>query len=106
MDETIVIWGGEFGRLPISQSKNGRDHGHRSYTIWMAGGGVKRGFVYGATDEFGYMAIDNRVSVPELHATILHLLGLDHECLVYHRSGLDERLTDIHKPPIVSVLLA
>ena len=106
LDETLVIWGGEFGRLPISQSKNGRDHGRQGFSIWMAGGGVKAGHVHGATDEFGYAAVDNRVSVPELHATILHLLGLNHEELIFRRNGLDERLTSVYAPQIIDDLLA
>src|SRR6185295_8013764 len=89
LDSTLVIWGGEFGRLPISQSKNGRDHNRQGFSIWLAGGGVKRGFVHGATDEFGYAAVEKRVSVPDLHATLLHLLGLDHKRLIFRRNGLE-----------------
>jgi hypothetical protein len=106
LDETLVIWGGEFGRLPISQSKNGRDHGRQGFTIWMAGGGVKAGHIHGATDEFGYAAVENRVSVPDLHATILHLLGLQHEELTFPRNGLDERLTGVYEPRVVEEILA
>lgn len=106
LEETLVLWGGEFGRLPISQSSDGRDHNHRGFTIWMAGGGVKAGHVHGATDEFGYMAVENSVGVRDLHATILHLLGLDHQRLVFPRHGLDERLTGVHTPRIVQELLA
>ncbi len=105
LEETLVIWGGEFGRLPISQAKDGRDHGRQGFTIWMAGGGVKSGHVHGATDDFGYAAIENRVSVPDLHATILHLLGLDHHQLTFVRNGLDERLTSIYEPRVVSEIL-
>jgi hypothetical protein len=105
-DETLVIWGGEFGRLPISQSKDGRDHGRQGFTIWMAGGGVKTGHIHGATDEFGYAAVENRVSVPDLHATILHLLGMDHKRLTFSRNGLDERLTSVNEPRIVDEILA
>ena len=106
LEDTLVIWGGEFGRLPISQSANGRDHNRQGFTIWMAGGGVKAGYVHGATDEFGYAATENRMSVTDLHATILHLLGLDYKRLIYRRNGLDERLTSTFEPRIVSELLA
>src|SRR5262249_45259280 len=101
LDDTLVIWGGEFGRLPISQSKNGRDHNRHGFSLWLAGGGVNAGHIHGATDEFGYAAAENRVSVPDFHATILHLLGLDHKRLIYHRNGLDERLTSTNEPRIV-----
>lgn len=94
-DETLVIWGGEFGRAPTSEGQKGRDHDHYGFTVWMAGGGVKGGFSYGATDEFGLSAVENRVHVHDLHATILHLMGLDHEKLTYRYSGRDYRLTDV-----------
>ena len=96
LDETLVIWGGEFGRAPTSEGQKGRDHDHYGFTVWMAGGGVKPGFTYGATDEFGCSAVQNRVHVHDLHATILHLMGLDHERLTYRYSGRDFRLTDVH----------
>ena len=95
-DSTLVIWGGEFGRAPTSEGQKGRDHDHYGFTVWMAGGGVKPGFSYGATDEFGCTAVENRVHVHDLHATILHLMGLDHEKLTYRYSGRDFRLTDVH----------
>lgn len=95
-EETLVVWGGEFGRAPTSEGKKGRDHDHYGYTVWMAGGGVKGGFSYGATDEFGLTAVENRVHVHDLQATILHLMGLDHEKLTYRYSGRDYRLTDVH----------
>ena len=95
LDETLVVWGGEFGRTPNTENNNGRDHHPHGFTMWMAGGGIKPGTVYGTTDEFGYHAVENRVSVPDLHATILHLLGLDHERLTYHFQGRDYRLTDV-----------
>ena len=95
LDETLVIWGGEFGRAPTSEGQKGRDHDHYGFTVWMAGGGVKPGFSYGATDEFGCAAVENRVHVHDLHATILHLMGLDHEKLTYRYSGRDYRLTDV-----------
>jgi hypothetical protein len=97
LDETLVVWGGEFGRTPTSQGDNkGRDHNPRGFTMWMAGGGIKGGQVYGATDEFGYAAVEKPVHVHDLHATILHLMGLDHEALTYFHAGRDWRLTDVH----------
>ena len=96
LDSTLVVWGGEFGRTSDSQGSRGRDHNPHAFTIWMAGGGTRGGgFHYGATDEFGYKAVDNRVHVNDLHATILHLLGLDHEKLTYRFNGRDFRLTDV-----------
>ncbi len=95
-EETLVMWGGEFGRAPTSEGQKGRDHDHYGYTIWLAGGGVKRGSCFGATDEFGLTAVENRVHVHDLHATVLHLMGLDHEKLTYRYSGRDYRLTDVH----------
>lgn len=103
-DETLVIWGGEFGRAPTSEGQKGRDHDHYGFTVWMAGGGVKPGFSYGATDRFGLSAVDNRVHVHDLHATILHLMGLDHEKLTYRYSGRDFRLTDVAGKVIQDVL--
>ena len=96
LEDTLVIWGGEFGRAPTSEGKKGRDHDHYGFTIWMAGAGVKAGFSYGETDEFGLTAVENRVHVHDLHATILHMMGLDHERLTYRYSGRDYRLTDVH----------
>ena len=97
LDETLVIWGGEFGRLPIAQksAKPGRDHNPHAATVWMAGGGVKGGVTHGATDEVGFKAVEDRVSVNDLHATILHLLGMDHRRLTYRFNGRDFRLTDV-----------
>lgn len=96
LDETLILWGGEFGRTPTSQGNDGRDHNHYGFTVWMAGGGVKGGMVHGSTDEFGYTAVDKRMHVHDLHATMLHLMGLDHEKLTYRYSGRDFRLTDVH----------
>ena len=93
--DTLVIWAGEFGRTPWAQGVDGRDHNPYGYTIWMAGAGVKPGFVYGATDEFGYHAVENRMHIHDLHATLLHLLGLNHEKLTYRYAGRDFRLTDV-----------
>ena len=95
-EETLVVWGGEFGRAPTSEGQKGRDHDHYGFTTWMAGGGVKGGISYGSTDEFGLTAVEDRVHVHDLHATILHLMGLDHERLTYRYSGRDYRLTDVH----------
>jgi len=95
LEDTLVVWGGEFGRTSDSQGSLGRDHNPKGFTIWLAGGGVKGGVHYGATDEFGYKAIENKVHGNDLHATILHLLGLDHEKLTYRHNGRDYRLTDV-----------
>ena len=94
--DTLVVWSTEFGRTPEVQNKNGRGHHAQGFTFWLAGGGVKPGITYGATDEFGYHAIEYPVSIHDLHATILHLLGLDHKRLTYRYSGRDFRLTDVH----------
>lgn len=94
LDSTLVIWSGEFGRLPVSQNGSGRDHNRNAFTLLMAGGGFKRGFTYGVTDDVGYRAAENRVSVPDLHATILHQLGLDHDRVTFRHHGSDETLTD------------
>ncbi len=95
LDTTLVVWGGEFGRSPVAENGKGRDHHPKGFTMWMAGGGIKGGMVHGATDEFGYAAVEKKVSVPDLHATILNQLGLDHEELTYRHSGRDYRLTDV-----------
>ena len=96
LKDTLVIWGGEFGRTPAAQGSDGRNHNNKGYTTWMAGGGVKGGFSYGATDEHGYEAIENKCHIHDWHATILHLLGLDHEQLTYRYAGRDFRLTDVY----------
>jgi len=109
LDSTLVVWGGEFGRLPISQglgSKAGRDHGPNGFSIWMAGGGVKGGTTFGSTDDIGFKAAENRVSVHDLHATILNQLGVRHRDLVYERHGLKERLTDQFPARVVTEVLA
>ncbi len=114
LDETLVIWGGEFGRTPTVELPtkganagkiNGRDHNHHGFTMWMAGGGVRGGTVHGATDEFGFKAVENRVHVHDLHATIMHLLGFDHERFTFRYAGRDFRLTDVHGK-VVKELLA
>ncbi|MCS7467999.1 DUF1501 domain-containing protein [Stieleria sp. ICT_E10.1] len=113
LDETIVMWGGEFGRTPVvemprkgtNQGKmNGRDHNHYGFTVWMAGGGVKGGQTVGATDEIGFQAVENRVHVHDLHATLLRLMGLDHKRLTYRYAGRDFRLTDVHGRVVDEVL--
>jgi len=97
LEETAVMWAGEFGRLPLSQKGTGRDHNRFGFSLWMAGGGFKKGYIHGSTDEIGYRAVENRVSVPELHATLFHVLGLDHKRVTYKHHGRDESLTD---PPV------
>ncbi|MBL8292663.1 MAG: DUF1501 domain-containing protein [Bryobacterales bacterium] len=96
LDETLIVWAGEFGRTPTSQSRTGRDHSPRGFTTWMAGGGVKGGQVIGATDDFGYAAVEGKVHVHDLHATILHLMGMNHLQLTYFHAGRNMRLTDVH----------
>src|SRR5205085_11303999 len=95
LEDTLVIWGGEFGRTPMSQGSKGRDHHSLGFSMWLAGGGVKGGHVHGATDEFGFAAVQDRMHVHDLHATVLHLLGIDHERLTFRYSGRDFRLTDV-----------
>ena len=104
LEDTLVWWGGEFGRTPYSQGNNGRDHNPKGFTTWLAGGGVKRGFSYGSTDELGFQAIDGKVHMHDLHATILHLLGMDHENLTYRYAGRDFRLTDVHGHVVKEIL--
>jgi len=103
LDETLIVCSGEFGRTPTVEMNTsggggtlGRDHNHWGFSLWMAGGGIQGGKVYGATDEFGFQAVENPVSVHDLHATMLHLLGFDHERLTYRHAGRDFRLTDVH----------
>ncbi|MGE3316279.1 MAG: DUF1501 domain-containing protein, partial [Planctomycetaceae bacterium] len=95
LDNTLVVWAGEFGRTPMAQGTDGRDHNPFGFTIWMAGGGVKGGFAYGATDEYGYYAIENKLEIHDLHATMLHILGIDHTKLTFRHSARDMRLTDV-----------
>jgi hypothetical protein len=104
LEDTLVIWGGEFGRTPVSENGNGRDHNHWGFTMWMAGGGVRGGMTYGATDDFGFQAVQDKVHIHDLHATILHLVGLDHEKLTYHYGGRDFRLTDVHGHVVKEIL--
>jgi hypothetical protein len=105
LDDTLVVWAGEFGRTPVAQFGNGRDHNNRAFTIWLAGGGVKAGLRHGQSDEYGREGVEGRVHIHDLHATILHLLGLDHERLTYRYSGRDFRLTDV-KGNVVREILA
>ena len=112
LDSTLVIWGGEFGRTPTAQTNGspidettGRDHNPFGFTMWLAGGGVKGGMRYGATDAYGYFAVENKVHMHDLHATMLHLLGLDHEQLVFRYSGRDMRLTDVHGEVVHDILV-
>jgi len=104
LDDTLVIWGGEFGRTPNTEGKNGRDHNTAAFSMWMAGGGVKQGYVHGVTDEFGAFVNEGRMHVHDLHATILHLLGLDHERFTYRYGGRDYRLTDVHGTVVRDIL--
>ena len=105
LDETLVIWGGEFGRTPMVQGGNdGRDHHPNSFSMWMAGGGLKSGLAYGQTDELGFDVAENPVHVHDLHATILHLLGFDHKQLTYRFQGRDYRLTDVHGELVHDIL--
>jgi hypothetical protein len=104
LNETLVLWGGEFGRTPYGQGGDGRDHNHRGFTLWMAGGGVRGGFSYGATDEYGYEAIEGKVHIHDWHATILHLLGLNHERLTYRYAGRDMRLTDVRGTVVTDII--
>lgn len=103
LDQTLVVWGGEFGRTPVSQSGDGRDHHKQGFSVWLAGGGLRGGQAYGKTDELGYHAVENRVQVADLHATILHALGLDHQRVTYHLHGRDERLTDVYDAHVLPV---
>ncbi len=104
LKDTLVIWGGEFGRTPAAQGGDGRDHNNKGYTTWMAGGGVKGGFSHGATDEYGYEAIEDKCHIHDWHATILHLLGLDHQRLTYRYAGRDFRLTDVHGNVLTDII--
>ena len=95
LDDTLVVWGGEFGRTPTAEGNNGRDHNPHGFTMWMAGGGVKGGHAYGSTDDYGYYASIDKMHVHDLHATLLHLLGINHEELTFRYAGRDFRLTDV-----------
>lgn len=104
LKDTLVLWAGEFGRTPVAQGRDGRDHNPHGFTVWLAGGGVKSGFAYGNTDEYGYYAVENKVHLHDLHATLLHLLGLDHTRLTYQYAGRAFRLTDVHGEVITEIV--
>jgi Protein of unknown function (DUF1501) len=103
-DDTLVVWGGEFGRTPTCEGSDGRDHNPHGYTMWLSGAGVKSGLAWGKTDDYGYFAVEDKVHVHDLHATILHLLGLDHKKLTYRHAGRDFRLTDVHGEIVKGIL--
>ena len=104
LDDTLVLWGGEFGRTPTAEGADGREHHPFGFSMWLAGGGVKGGIAHGATDEFGWHAVEKKVHVHDLHATILHLMGLDHTRLTYRFGGRDYRLTDVHGDVVKEIL--
>ena len=104
LDDTLVLWGAEFGRTPTAENGDGRNHHPRAFTMWMAGGGVRGGLTYGSTDDFGYAPVENPVHMHDLHATLLHVLGLDHQRLTYRHAGRDFRLTDVHGNVVHNVL--
>ena len=105
LERTLVVWVTEFGRMPTFQKgANGRDHNPHGFTVWLTGAGVKKAFSYGATDDFGYKAVQNVATIYDLHATILHLLGIDHERLSYYHNGIERRLTDVHGEVLTEIL--
>ena len=106
LDSTLLIWGGEFGRTPTSEGSDGRDHSPYGYSVWMAGGGVKPGYTHGQTDDFSYNVAKDGVHVHDLHATILHLLGINHERFTFRHQGLDFRLTGVDPSRVVREILA
>ncbi len=103
-DQTLIVWAGEFGRTPFAQGTDGRDHNPSAFSVWLAGAGIKGGMIYGATDEYGYRVVENPTTIHDLHATMLYLLGVDHQNLTYHFSGRDIRLTDVHGHVIEPIL--
>jgi uncharacterized protein (DUF1501 family) len=105
LEDTLILWGGEFGRTPMAQG-NGRDHHIKGYSMFLCGGGVRGGMTYGNTDDFGYHAVENPVHVRDLHATMLHQLGIDHERLSFKHQGLDARLTGVEPSKVIHPLLA
>ena len=104
LEDTLVVWGGEFGRTPTAEGTDGREHHPFGFTMWLAGGGVKGGYVHGATDEFGFQAVEKKVHVHDLQATILHLLGFNHETFTYRHAGRDFRLTDVYGKVVNEIL--
>jgi uncharacterized protein (DUF1501 family) len=105
LDTTLVVWAGEFGRTPFAQGANGRDHDPFAFSLWLAGGGIRGGTIYGCTDEYGYKVVENKLTIHDLHATMLHLLGVDHKRLTFRFSGRDMRLTDVHGEVVHEILL-
>ena len=105
LDETLVVWGGEFGRTPTTEGSNGRDHSPYGYSLWLAGGGIRGGMTYGATDELGFRAVEKPVHIHDLNATLLHLFGLDHKRLTYRQAGRDFRLTDVFGNVVEEILV-
>ena len=104
LEQTLVVWAGEFGRTPFAQGSDGRDHNPHGFSVWMAGGGIRGGVVHGATDDLGYHAVQDRCTVQDLWATVLHALGVDHERLTFRFGGRDFRLSDVHGEVIRAVL--
>ena len=104
LDDTLIVWGGEFGRSPDAQNKDGRRHNNRGYSMWMAGGGVKGGMRYGATDAMGGTAVAGKMHTHDLHATVLHLLGIDHTRLTFYHNGIERRLTNVHGELVQGIL--
>ena len=104
LEDTLVVFATEFGRTPAAQGTDGRDHHPHAFSMWMAGGGIRGGITYGETDEFGYYVAENKVTVPDFHATILHTLGIDHERLTFRHAGRDYRLTDVHGHVVKEIL--
>lgn len=104
LETTLVVWAGEFGRTPMAQGSDGRDHNPYGFSIWLAGGGIKGGTIHGATDDYGYHAVENKVEIHDLHATMLHLLGMDHTRLTSRFGGRDMRLTDVHGEVVKAIL--
>lgn len=105
LEQTLVVWSGEFGRTPFAQGTNGRDHNPSAFSMWLAGAGIKGGTIYGQTDEYGYRVVENKLTIHDLHATMLHLLGVDHTALTFPFSGRNIRLTDVHGEIIKPVLV-
>jgi uncharacterized protein (DUF1501 family) len=104
LEDTLVLWGGEFGRTPMGENGDGRNHHPQVFTMWMAGGGVRSGLTYGTTDDFGYAPVENPIHMHDLHATMLYQLGLDHERLTYRHAGRDFRLTDVYGNVVHDIL--
>jgi uncharacterized protein (DUF1501 family) len=104
LDDTLVVFGTEFGRTPAAQGTDGRDHHPHAFSMWLAGGGIRGGMTHGATDEFGYYVAEKKVTIPDFHATILHLLGLEHTKLTFRHAGRDFRLTDVHGKVVREIL--